>query len=330
LGKVVIKDTGRVDTDYLYWLFLWGEFNREVVTSSSGTKILHTAPSRIEAFRFDLPPKQEQQAISKILGTLDDNIELNRWMNKTLEAMARALFKSWFVDFDPMRAKAEGRDPGLPESLASMFPSSFDDSELGETPNGWRVQDIYRIADVIYGAPFKSELFNVARIGRPLIRIRDLATHDPSVFTTEEPLRGHLVRAGDLVVGMDGEFRAHLWRGPDAWLNQRLCSFRPKPDVPRAFVHYSIEILLDFFERSKTGTTVIHLGKSDIDTFRVLVPPARILQSFAAAVDPLETRIIVTAQQSRTIATVRDTLLPKLVSGELRVKDAERFVRSVA
>jgi len=278
----------------------------------------------IRSFPFLLPPLREQIAIAHILGTLDDKIELNRQMNETLEAIARALFKSWFVDFDPVRAKAEGRDCGLTMPLADLFPDAFEESELGEIPKGWKVHNIYSIADVIYGAPFKSTLFNTLREGKPLIRIRDLASHDPDTFTSEVHPRGYLVQPGDLVVGMDGEFRAHLWRGPEAWLNQRLCFFKPVFGIPRAFVHYRIEGLLDFFERSKTGTTVIHLGKSDIDTFRVLVPPTSIAERFGALADPLDARILSAAREGRMLVALRDTLLPKLISGGLRVKDAER------
>ncbi len=273
-----------------------------------------------------LPDIQTQRAIARIFGTLDDKIDLCRRMNRTLEETARSVFKSWFVDFEPVRAKAEGRDRGLPKAVADLFPKHFEDSELGEIPAGWEVADIYGVADVIYGAPFQSDLFNEAGNGLPLIRIRDLSTHDPSVFTPEEHPKGCRVSAGDLVVGMDGEFRAHLWRGPQAWLNQRLCCFRPKQRVPRAFVHYSIEVPLRFFEDSKTGTTVIHLGKADIDTFRLVIPPSPILAAFGKIADPLDLRILSNAGESRALAVLRDTLLPKLLSGELRIKDAERFV----
>jgi len=273
-----------------------------------------------------LPPIGTQRAIARILGALDDKIELNRRMSETLEAMARALFKSWFVDFDPVRTKSEGRDLGLPIQVSELFPHSFKDSELGQIPSGWEVHDIYTITDVIYGAPYKSTLFNEERRGKPLIRIRDLETHDPGIFTPEIHPRGYLVQAGDLIVGMDGEFRAHLWRGPDSWLNQRLCCFKAKVGIPRAFVHYSIEKLLDFFERSKTGTTVIHLGKSDIDTFRVLVPPMPVLLKFAGIARPLDARVVSTAQESRLLATLRDALLPRLISGELRIEHTEGLV----
>src|SRR4029077_3072371 len=123
-----------------------------------------------------LPPVDEQRAIGRILGALDDKIELNRHMNETVEAMARALFKSWFVDFDPVRAKAEGRDPDLPTPIADLFPSCLIDSKLGDIPEGWSVRSVYTIADVVYGAPFSSAQFNTTGIGLPLVRIRDLPT----------------------------------------------------------------------------------------------------------------------------------------------------------
>jgi type I restriction enzyme, S subunit len=124
---------------------------------------------------------------------------------------------------------------------------------------------------------------------------------------------------------MDGEFRAHLWQGPDAWLNQRLCCFKPKTNIPRAFIHFSIERLLEFFERSKTGTTVIHLGKSDIDTFRVLLPPPLILDRFAKIADQLDDRIVASARESRTLTELRDMLLPPLISGKLHVARLEQI-----
>jgi type I restriction enzyme S subunit len=290
-----------------------------VQSLTTGTTRLRIRRADLERLQIPLPSVGEQRAITGILGALDDKIELNRRMNETLEAIARALFKSWFVDFDPVRAKAEGRDPGLPAHLADLFPDSFEDSVLGAVPLGWSTDSIYHIADVSYGAPYQSASFNNRREGLPLIRIRDLTTHNPEIFTAEVHPRDIVVEPGDIVVGMDGEFRAHSWRGPRARLNQRLCRFNPLLNVPKAFVRYSIETLLDSFERSKTGTTVIHLGKADIDTFRVLVPPISVLQSFANTADSIDNRIVNVGKEVRTLVDLRDTLLPRLISGELRV-----------
>lgn len=273
-----------------------------------------------------LPDISEQRAIAHILGTLDDKIELNRKMNETLEAIARALFNSWFVDFDPVRAKAEGRDTGLPKPIADLFPDSFEDSELGEIPKGWMTSSIYAIADVVYGAPFASAQFNTECVGSPLIRIRDLADENPGVWTPEVHPKGYKVRPGDIVVGMDGEFRAYLWGGKEAWLNQRVCVFNPKRGISAAFVRNSITDLLAQVEATETATTVIHLGKSDIDRFLVVVPTHPVLAAFNHACQPWYDRIVAAKCESRTLIALRDTLLPKLISGDLRIDRAMSLV----
>ena len=129
---------------------------------------------------------------------------------------------------------------------------------------------------------------------------------------------------------MDGEFRLHQWKGPRALLNQRVCHFRPKLGVPRTCVAHALTAPLAFFERGKVGTTVIHLGKSDIDTIRLLDPGQRTLDGFGSIVEPLLARVIANSAESRTLAATRDLLLPRLMSGELRVKDAERIIETAA
>jgi type I restriction enzyme, S subunit len=311
------------DAKFVYYFLRWIAPRLTVLDVGTANPTLNR--NHVHPIRVSWPPVNEQRAIAAMLGALDDKIELNHQMNQTLEALAATIFRSWFVDFDPVIAKIEGRAPfGMSADVAALFPSVFEDSEDGRIPSRWETGDVYRVADVIYGAPFKSPLFNTLGNGLPLIRIRDLATHDPEVFTPESPPRGYVVQPGDLIVGMDGEFRAHLWRGPEAWLNQRVCCFKPKPGVPRAFVQYSIDGPLSFFEASNTGTTVIHLGKGDIDTFRVLVPPPGVLTAFARLVEPLDKRIIVGSQESSILIKLRDTLLPKLLAGEIRVRQAER------
>jgi type I restriction enzyme S subunit len=209
---------------------------------------------------------------------------------------------------------------------ADLFPDRFEDSELGEIPAGWEVYTIYAIADVVYGAPFASAQFNTEGIGEPLIRIRDLPGENPSVWTPEAHPKGYKVRPGDIVVGMDGEFRAYLWGGAEGWLNQRVCVFVPKPDCSTAFVRNSIITPLAEIEATETATTVIHLGKDDIDRFLVVVPTAPVLAAFNRYCQPWYDRIVAGKRESRTLATLRDTLLPKLISGELWVKDTERFI----
>lgn len=290
------------------------------VNEGTGSTVSNLRIPLLEALPIPHPPLAEQKAIAAVLGALDDKIELNRRMNATLEAMARALFQSWFVDFDPVRAKLDGRPPAaLDPATAALFPSSFDETAAGHIPHGWRVGSIYEIANVIYGAPFASSLFNSEKLGKPLIRIRDLPNESPAVFTTEVHPKGYLLQPGDIAVGMDGEFRAYLWAGVESWLNQRVCVFAPKPGYSAAFVRNSIIAPLAQVEATETATTVIHIGKNDIDRFTVFIPDAPVAEAFKRQCQPWYDQIVANKQQSRTLATLRDTLLPKLLSGELSV-----------
>jgi type I restriction enzyme S subunit len=157
VGKVIAKSSD-ANLDFLYWVMRHKHYRNLVVSTATGSTVRHTSPSRILAYSFLLPPPSQQQAIAHILGTLDDKIELNRKTNETLEAMAKALFKSWFVDFDPVRAKAEGRPTGLPAEISDLFPDSFEDSELGEIPSGWRVTPVGDVVECVGGStPSTSE-----------------------------------------------------------------------------------------------------------------------------------------------------------------------------
>jgi len=279
------------------------------VNEGGGSTVSNFRIPLVEALEIPSPSLPEQRAIAGILGALDDKIELNRRMNETLDATARAIFKSWFVDLDPVRAKGNN-------------------SKAGVIPDDWHTGSVYELAEVIYGAPFASEFFNADGRGLPLIRIRDLATHNPEIYTPEQHPNQIVIEPGDVVVGMDGEFRVHHWKGPNALLNQRVCVFRPKPGVPRFFLSEVIRKPLAFYEGSKTGTTVIHLGKSDIDKFNVLVPDLRVLGDFGKITDPLLDRILLNARESRTLLTIRDALLPKLLSGEVRIRIAKKMMET--
>lgn len=294
-----------------------------IVRHAHGATMPNLNTSILSSCPFVISPPAEQRAIAHILGTLDDKTELNRRRNQTLEAMARALFKDWFVDFGPVRARMEGREPYLPADLWQIFPERLDDEGK---PEGWQTRGVYDFAKVIYGAPFSSAQFNTEGAGIPLIRIRDLNTHEPCVYTEEKHPKGHLIKAGDIVVGMDGEFRLHVWKGEPAWLNQRVCHFEPLTGVPGSYLIEALKEPLSFFERGKVGTTVIHLGKSDIDTFKLLHPGVALLGAFGEIADALVAQAVGNAIESRTLAQLRDTLLPKLISGELRIADAEKFV----
>lgn len=304
-----------ISPNYVYWMLRTPGYREYCRAHAIGTTNLSIARDDFLAYPIARPSTQAMVLVNT-LDALDDKIELNRKMNETLEQMAQALFKSWFVDFDPVHAKAAGRQPaGMDKATADLFPDSFVDSELGKIPKGWRAASIYEIAEVIYGAPFASGLFNTASAGRPLVRIRDLASEEPAVFTTEIHPKGYLLKPGDIAVGMDGEFRAYLWAGQESWLNQRVCVFAPKPGFSNAFVRSSIIKPLAEVEATETATTVIHLGKNDIDRFKVVVPETSVNVAFAKTCQEWYNQIVSNRKQSRSLSELRDTLLPRLLSG---------------
>lgn len=200
----------------------------------------------------------------------------------------------------------------------------MDDIDPENLPEGWRYGSIYEIADVIYGAPFASKLFNEKKDGLPLIRIRDLKDFSPQFYTNEKHPKATIIDKGDILVGMDAEFRPCIWQGQKAYLNQRVCVFKPnKQEIHNYFIYQTIKPHLEFFEGAKVGTTVIHLGKSDIDTFKVIIPSTEKLKEFYDLIDPIFRKGILNSNENIELTTIRDSLLPKLMSGEIEVTVAE-------
>jgi len=298
-----------------------------------------------ERLPFILPPLPEQRAISNILGTLDDKIELSRRMNETLEAMARALFKSWFVDFDPVRAKVEGRDTGLPRHLADLFPDSFEDSELGEIPKGWRASvlgdEVTRCGGQIQTGPFGSQLHasDYVAAGVPVVMPKDLLQRRVSTLSIArvklsdaERLSRHRLQEGDIVYSRRGDVERHGligsretgWLCGTGCLLVRLGSEWPSP----IFASFTLDRpkIRAWVVRHAIGATMPNLNTGILARVPIVVPPDKLLRSFDRIVQPLADRVVAGDAQIENLLTLRDALLPKLISGELRVKDAERFL----
>lgn len=261
--------------------------------------------------RVALPEIRTQKEIAFFLSNLDQKTTLLRRQNQTLEKIAQALFRRWFVDFE------------FPDEQGQPYRSAGGKmvaSELGEVPEGWEVGDLYDLIEVDYGFPFKSELFNEIKEGLPLIRIRDLKNGDGSFYTTEKYDYKYIIEPGDVLAGMDAEFKPYLWSGNKALLNQRVCRFKPKKKfVSNVFIFELIKPHLHFYEKTKAGTTVIHLGKSDIDQFEIIQPDENTLSEFKKIADPLLQKYINNNREIQTLTQTRDTLLPKLMSGQIRI-----------
>ena len=272
------------------------EFGAYLDSVKTGTTISHISAKQIGDYEIDLPDYLTQEKISSILSILDDKIRLNNKINNNLMQQIQSLFSDWFVTFTPFG---------------------------GNKPSSWNKTDIYAISKVIYGAPFASKAFNTERNGVPIIRIRDLKEQQFVTYTTETHPKGYLLKPGDVVVGMDGEFRPYIWGNDKAWLNQRVCVFENKRPNGKAFLYCVIKPLLYAIEQTQVGTTVIHIGKKDFDSFEFWLPEDCVLDKFDSLTNPMYQQIVFSLLENKKLMVLRDTLLPKLLSGEINVSDIE-------
>jgi type I restriction enzyme S subunit len=270
----------------------------------------------------------EQRAIAHTLGTLDDKIELNRRINETLEATARALFKSWFVDFDPVRAKAEGRNPGLPAPFADLFPDSFEDSALGEIPKGWEVRSLDKIARFMNGLALQKYPPMDGR-SLPVIKIAELRAGSiegaDAASADLEP--EYIVQDGDVLFSWSGSLECVLWAGGTGALNQHLFKVT-SAEYPKWLYYLWIHQHIEDFRHIAAGkaTTMGHIQRHHLSDAKVVLPPSGLLPALDVLAGPLTDGLWRRRVQSRTLASLRDTLLPKLISGELRLKEAGGFM----
>lgn len=303
---VAIIRPRKEELDNHYLLYYLQHYKRQLLQiASAGATRNAITKAMIENLILPCPKSlADQHRIASILSSLDRKIELNNKINADLEEMAQAIFKNWFVDFEPFK---DGK---------------FVDSELGMIPEGWKVGSPYEYVKVVYGAPYKSAKFNDNGEGLPLIRIRDLKDCNPQFYTPEILPQTEYVNMGDIVAGMDAEFVPHIWKGNTGLLNQRVCKLMPQQtSISNLFVLYLMKPELEFVQSYKTGTTVSHLGKADIDKFVVVLPPLKVVEECSKILDSILQRIKNISAESRTLSTLRDTLLPRLMSGELEVPE---------
>ena len=331
---VLLRSDGRkVYPPFLRWLVRgpeWWEQIGKFINVGAVFDSLRCAD--VPKFELRIPPLSEQRAIAHILGTLDDKIELNRRTNETLEAMARALFKLWFVDFDLVRAKAEGRDPGLTGSLTDLFPDRLVDSELGEIPEGWEVRSLDRIADFLNGLalqkhpPTNGESLSVIKIAQ----LRAGST-DGADRASVDIAPDYVIQDGDVLFSWSGSLECVLWAAGAGALNQHL--FKVTSDTfPSWLCYLGIHHHLEEFRHIAAGkaTTMGHIQRHHLSDAKLPIPPPELLRAMDAVMAPMLESTWRRDAQSRTLAAQRDAFLPKLISGELRLKDAETVLANEA
>lgn len=284
------------------------------------------------------PPLKEQEAIVKVLGALDDKIELNRRMNRTLEAIAQALFRSWFVDFEPVSAKREGRRPvGMDDATAALFPEHFQETNMGPIPAGWRVAPIGDLVKVVGGS--------TPRTGEPSFweggeiawaTPKDLAhLTDPVLMKTERQITAAglsqissgLLPSGTVLLSSRAPVGYVAIADMPVAVNQGFIALVCNKDLPNHYVVRWLQENMDLIESRANGTTFLEISKANFRPIPAILPSKPVLDRFSGITGNLHTRVVSNVRQIQQLTSLRDSLLPQLLSGELRVGQAEEMIQ---
>ena len=304
-------DPEKCDSQFLLYSIQSDTVQHEIkVNEGTGSTVSNLRIPLLEALPIPHPPLAEQKAIAAVLGALDDKIELNRRMNATLEAMARALFQSWFVDFEPVRAKLDGRQPvGLDPATAALFPESFEETAFGHVPNGWGVKMLGELVELAYGKPLKAE---------------DRKHGPVCVYGANGPVGWHdevLVSGPGIVIGRKGNPGVVTWSHGDFYPIDTTFYVEPI-GICRSlyFLYYALS--LHNLANLSADSAVPGLNRNHAYMSKQVIPSQAVLTAFDSQIAPIFAAMHANEQQSRSLALTRETLLPKLISGELtfRVK----------
>ena len=344
--------------DYLYYLLKIKV--RELKQKTHGAVFDTITKETFSHINVNIPISVNvQKKIAKVLSTLDDKIHLNDQLNQTLESIAQAIFKSWFIDFDPVRAKIaakqEGNDPELAamcaisgkseveleqmsegdfaelQATAALFPDELVESELGEVPKGWELQSLYDTAEFVNGAAFKAKDFSSnTNEGLPIIKIAELkqGLSAQTKYTNLSFDQKYRVRSGDIFYSWSGSPETSLdvfkWFGGDGWLNQHIFKINTESKGKTYFVYYLLKYLKPTLIRlatNKQTTGLGHITVADMKSLQVIKPEEHLFLRYAKIVAPFYEKESLLKQEIINLAMLRDTLLPKLLSGEVSLGD---------
>lgn len=343
LGKVLIKRND-VDQSFVYWLMRTAPYRNEVLGSCTGSTVKHTSPKRIQAFRFLMPTEAERTAIVRTLSALDDKIELNRRMNETLEAMARAVFRDWFVDFGPTRRKAAGvtdptailggllPDPTQAQPLAALFPDSFADNGL---PEGWEERPFVGFLDIIGGGTPKTKVPEYWGGEVPWFSVVDTPPKGGVfVWNTEKTIteRGvaessvRMIDAGNTIISARGTVGNIAMAARPMTFNQSCYALRAVEPVGDIFVYLATERMVERLKTMAHGSVFSTITRATFESLNFAWAGEDVFAAFEGLIEQMFELIKANGQENQTLAATRDLLLPKLMSGDLRLTGAEGVV----
>ncbi|MDX8525131.1 restriction endonuclease subunit S [Mesorhizobium sp. MSK_1335] len=330
-----LRGTRHLRTRFLRYVIGSRAFTDYILGVQTGTAVPHISGGQIKGYQFRLPPIPEQEQIAEVLGSLDDKIELNRRMNQTLEGMAQAIFRDWFVDFGPTRRKIGGAtdpveimgglvtDPDRARTLADFFPAALSDNGL---PEGWREKGLDEIAEFLNGLALQKYPAKDDTDSLPVIKIAELrngVSANTGRASRDVPSK-YVVRDGDFLFSWSGSLLAKFWTEGEGALNQHL--FKVSSDqYPAWFFSLWVHHHMESFRHTAASkaTTMGHIQRSHLRAAKTACPPDHVVSAMTATLGPISEKAVQNSLENRTLTATRDLLLPKLMSGELRLRDAE-------
>lgn len=355
------SDEKEIHNKFLYYLLSSPKYKEILISYSSGSAQPQLPIRALKLIELSFPEYDKQKSIAKILSDLDDKIHLNNQINQTLESIAQAIFKSWFIDFDPVRAKIaakqEGKDSDLAamcaisgkneteleqmakedfaelQATAALFPDELVESELGEVPKGWGLQSLYDTAEFVNGAAFKAKDFSSNTKGLPIIKIAELkqGLSAQTKYTNSSFDKKYKVSSGDIFYSWSGSPETSLdvfkWFGGDGWLNQHIFKINTKSKGQTYFVYYLLKYLKPTLIRlatNKQTTGLGHITVADMKALKVIKPEGNLFLNYARIIAPLYEKESLLKQESIDLGLLRDNLLPKLLSGEIDISVMNR------
>ena len=324
IGLVEIKEGVEADKRFLFYRLRAGDYRHHILATASGSTVRHTSPGRIGEFETTLPAITEQRAIAGVLGALDDKVEQNRRTAQALERLARTIFRAWFVDFEPVKTKIAGAIsfPSMPRAIFDALPTRFVDSEIGAVPEGWEVKAITAIATFLNGLALQKYPPRGDGEDLRVIKIAELrkGSAEGAAWANSDVAERYVVDDGDLLFSWSGTLEAAFWFGGKGALNQHLFKVTSS-HFPNWFCFHWIRQHLPWFcaIAASKATTMGHIKRGHLQETLVVVPPNEILHKANEMIGPMYDLFGQLMVESRKLAAMRDVLLPKLLSGEVRV-----------
>jgi type I restriction enzyme S subunit len=339
--------------DQLSKYFLRGSiefFLKHLISAATGSVFTSINKDQLHKMKCFIPDKKSIKSINKVLGNFSKKIELNQKMNEIIEEIAKALFKSWFIDFDPVRAKAEGRSTGLSKEISDLFPNSFEDSELGEIPKGWKIRKFSDFYKIEKGLSYKGKfLTKEEEEGMPMINLGCFGGNGVFLKSKIKFYKGdfnkkHVVEAEEIAIANTDITQNRITLGSPIIVEKKgnqykflfthhvfcLRNINNRKDLT---IFSYLSLLQPKFRHiaggHATGTTVLALPKDAIENFQFCLPNKKIIEKFNSLIFPIFEKIRLTRNENDLLTKIRDFLLPKLISGELRIPDAEKIIEEV-